>query len=288
MWYQSIDSSDGHLSVRIDGCPDIAFQFARQPRRLTVAILSAFACQLGILAVVLAIGRSGPRQAAAQLVASAAPQVIFLPGADLLGGGGGGGGNQMLEPPRPAKIPKPTSLVVAPLQQAQIDPAPLPQFSIPVTTLAEMELPGTLVSPASLSTSSQGPGRDGGGGDGKGRGIGGGDGAGLGPGSQAGMGGGPYAPGTGSTDPVPLYRAEPQYTAAAVMAHVIGEVWVECTVLPDGTCVGARVIRSLDPRFGLDQEAIKAAGRWRFRPGRDREGRPVPFLVSIAVEFNIR
>ena len=34
-------------------------------------------------------------------------------------------------------------------------------------------------------------------------------------------------------------------------------------LLPDGTVGDVQIIRSLDPVFGLDQEAIKAAGRLR-------------------------
>jgi len=48
-----------------------------------------------------------------------------------------------------------------------------------------------------------------------------------------------------------------------------------------------RVIRSLDPVFGLDQEALKAARQWRFVPGR-RQGQPVPVLVSIELTFTLR
>jgi TonB family protein len=34
---------------------------------------------------------------------------------------------------------------------------------------------------------------------------------------------------------------------------------VECVVQTDGTVGNAKVIRSLDPAFGLDQEALKAS-----------------------------
>jgi outer membrane biosynthesis protein TonB len=47
------------------------------------------------------------------------------------------------------------------------------------------------------------------------------------------------------------------------------------------------VVRSLDPTFGLDQEAIKAARQWRFRPGR-LMGEAVPVLVTIELTFTLR
>ena len=57
-------------------------------------------------------------------------------------------------------------------------------------------------------------------------------------------------------------------------AKVQGTVLLECVVLPDGTVGDVEVVRSLDPTFGLDQEAIKAARQWRFAPG-TRFGDPV-------------
>jgi len=53
----------------------------------------------------------------------------------------------------------------------------------------------------------------------------------------------------------------------------------------DGTVGDVRVTKSLDP--GLDQEAIVAAKQWRFRPGRDATGMPVPVLVTIILDFRL-
>ena len=39
--------------------------------------------------------------------------------------------------------------------------------------------------------------------------------------------------------------------------------------------------------FGLDQEAIKAAKMWRFRPGM-RQGEPVPVIITIELTFTLR
>jgi TonB family protein len=58
-------------------------------------------------------------------------------------------------------------------------------------------------------------------------------------------------------------------------------------VLPDGTVGSVEVVRSLDATFGLDQEAIKAAKQWRFRPG-TRLGEPVAVLVTIELTFTLR
>ena len=56
---------------------------------------------------------------------------------------------------------------------------------------------------------------------------------------------------------------------------------------PDGSVGDVQVVRSLDPTFGLDQEAIKAARQWRFAPG-TRLGEPVPVLVTIELTFTLR
>ena len=48
-----------------------------------------------------------------------------------------------------------------------------------------------------------------------------------------------------------------------------------------------KVTRSLDPIFGLDQEAIKAAKMWKFRPGM-RQGEPVPVIITIELTFTLR
>jgi protein TonB len=84
-----------------------------------------------------------------------------------------------------------------------------------------------------------------------------------------------------------LREVKPQYTAEAMRAKVQGRVMLECIVLADGTVGNVEVLRSLDPTFGLDQEAIKAAKQWRFDPG-TRFGEPVAVLVTIELTFTLR
>jgi protein TonB len=70
-------------------------------------------------------------------------------------------------------------------------------------------------------------------------------------------------------------------------ARIQGAVLIECVVQPTGQCSDVHVIRSLDPTFGLDQEAIAAARQWRFAPGTLR-GEAVPVLVTIELTFTLR
>jgi TonB family protein len=57
--------------------------------------------------------------------------------------------------------------------------------------------------------------------------------------------------------------------------------------MTDGSVGSAEIARSLDPVFGLDQEALKAARLWRFAPGM-RLGVPVPVEIVIEMSFNLR
>ena len=70
-------------------------------------------------------------------------------------------------------------------------------------------------------------------------------------------------------------------------AKIQGTVLIECVVNTNGEVTDVKIINSLDPTFGLDQEAIKAAKQWRFSPG-TRLGEPVPVVVSIELRFTLR
>jgi len=113
------------------------------------------------------------------------------------------------------------------------------------------------------------------------------EGSGLGPGFGGGTEGGAFRPGAGITLPTVIREVKPAYTAAAMQAKVQGSVWLECIVMPDGSVGEVKVTRSLDPTFGLDQEAIKAAKMWRFSPGM-RESQPVPVIITIELTFTLR
>ena len=154
-----------------------------------------------------------------------------------------------------------------------------------MTSAGVVELPGTLT--GLPSATSQGSGSGGGAGTGTGTGIGPGQGSGLGPGTGGGTGGGVYRPGNGVAMPVVVNEVKPSYTADAMRQKIQGIVMVEAVVMPDGSVGQVQVVRSLDGTFGLDQEAIKAVRRWRFRPG-TRFGQPVPVLVEIELTFTLR
>ena len=84
-----------------------------------------------------------------------------------------------------------------------------------------------------------------------------------------------------------MREVKPAYTDEAMKARIQGTAWLECVVMPDGTVGRVWIVRSLDRVFGLDEQALKAAREWRFRPGR-RRGQAVPVLIRIGMDFNLR
>ena len=75
-------------------------------------------------------------------------------------------------------------------------------------------------------------------------------------------------------------------TPDAMRAKVQGVVELEAVVGPNGVITEIRVLKSLDRAFGLDEEAIKTAKQWLFRPGRF-QGQNVPVVVVIQMEFRL-
>jgi periplasmic protein TonB len=208
------------------------------------------------------------------------------------GGGGGGGGNKTPDPPRKAELPDKQKITVpvakTPKLEAPEPPKQEQQIVVPAQAVASgvEQLPGA-VTQMITPTISQGSGTNGGAGTGRGVGSGPGDGSGLGPGYGGGFGGGAYRPGNGVTQPKLLREVKPNYTAEAMRAKIQGVVWLEAIVLENGSVGQVRVIRSLDPTFGLDLEAERTVKKWVFAPG-TRLGQPVPVLIEIEMSFTLR
>ena len=97
-----------------------------------------------------------------------------------------------------------------------------------------------------------------------------------------------YRPGPGIENPVPLRNVQPKYTREAMQARVQGVVELEAVILPNGNVGTVRIVRSLDSKLGLDDEAVAAARQWLFKPGTLKDtGRPVPVIVTIILEFRL-
>jgi protein TonB len=212
------------------------------------------------------------------------------------GGGGGGGGNRMPDPPRKAEAPGKDKITVPAAKPPKVTPdppkevPPTPPLTIPAQpmTTGVQEMPGMLTNVPTMPTVSQGSGTGGGAGTGRGTGVGPGQGSGLGPGYGGNFGGGAARPGNGISSPRLIKEVKPNYTADAMRAKIQGVVTLEAVVLADGSVGPVRVTRSLDPNFGLDQEAERTVKLWRFEPGTNRMGERVPVLVEIEMTFTLR
>ena len=79
-------------------------------------------------------------------------------------------------------------------------------------------------------------------------------------------------------------KIEPEYTEEARQARIQGTVVIDVVVEPDGTVTVLGVVKSLNP--GLDQRAIEAVSRWRFRPA-TRDGQPVKVSADVEVNFRL-
>jgi periplasmic protein TonB len=203
------------------------------------------------------------------------PKVVYL---EAPGPGGGGGGSPAPAPKKELSIPKhdvtpppipvPTPVPVAP---------PPPTLTAPVITSTADVMQASGMNAVSLASY---------GGGGTGTGIGSGKGNGYGPGEGGGTGGGVYAPGNGVTNPSPLHEQQPGYTSDAMRAKIQGEVWLKVVVKENGTVGDVQIVKSLDDKFGLDEEAKKAAKLWLFRPGM-KDGKAVPVYATLILTFRL-
>jgi TonB family protein len=80
---------------------------------------------------------------------------------------------------------------------------------------------------------------------------------------------------------------KPSYTRAAMNAGKEGVVKLEAIVLADGTVGDVRLAKSLDATTGLDDQAIAALKKWRFKPG-TRFAQPVPVVIAVDMTFTLK
>jgi TonB family protein len=84
--------------------------------------------------------------------------------------------------------------------------------------------------------------------------------------------------------PVPILQSEAMYTDAARKAKINGSCRISLIVDPQGMPQNLHVLRGLDP--GLDQNALYAVGRYRFKPAM-RDGEPIPVRLEIELNFRL-
>jgi TonB family protein len=132
-----------------------------------------------------------------------------------------------------------------------------------------------------VSLASNGPGLHAGIGTGPGGGVGPGSGPGYGPGTDGGV---VYPPGHGVVPPVPIYAPEAEFSDEARRSKYQGVCLISIIVDTHGNPQNPRVVQRLG--MGLDEKAIEAIRRYKFKPG-TKDGKPVPVLITIEVDFRM-
>jgi len=203
--------------------------------------------------------------------------------------GGGGGGDRSALSPSKGRLPKPDLKQFTPPEAVIRNPNPKlatepTLIAPPDVSLPQVNLPQYGDPLAKLGLASGGPGSEGGIGTGKGGGVGPGKGGGFGLGEGGSVGGGVFRAGGGVSAPSLIYKVEPEYSEEARKAKYQGTVVLYVEVDPSGHAVNPRVIRSLG--LGLDEKAIEAVRKWKFRPGY-KDGKPVTVAATIEVNFRL-
>ncbi len=203
--------------------------------------------------------------------------------------GGGGGGNRSPLPASRGKLPRisdkqfvpPSAVVLNEHPKLVMDPTIIAQ---PDAKLPQIQSDNYGDPLSKYGVLSNGTGSGGGIGSGSGGGVGPGHGGGFGPGSGGNAGGGVYRIGGGVSQPVPIYRPDPDYSEEARKAKYQGTVILAIVVDEKGNPRDVRVVKPLG--LGLDQKAIEAVEKWRFRPGM-KDGHPVKVMANIEVNFRL-
>ncbi len=209
-------------------------------------------------------------------------------------GGGGQNTNAPVSkgvPPQMTQIPQ----VMPPTLRAPT--IKNPSLVVAPTTMGDDKLSIAKAGPVGLENGADAPPSLG---NSRGTGLGPGEGVGQGPGRGGNKGGGDMAigggPGTGgsggqeifaataSLKPQILYQEKAKYTEGARQNRVQGTVVVSVVFTADGRVSAARVVRGLPD--GLNDEAIKAAQKIKFRPAM-KNGQPVSIRMAIEFTFNL-
>ncbi len=206
------------------------------------------------------------------------------------GGGGGGGDHSTIhaskgDPPKAALRQFVPPVVVRNNEAPKLamEPTIVADPNVPLPTLHM----GVVGDPFALAgPPSNGTGKNGGIGEGDGGGVGPGHGRGLGPGEDYGVGGGPGGMGSrGAVTPASLlWKVEPEYSDEARRARLQGAVVLYLEVDEQGKPRNVKVRQSLG--LGLDEKAIEAVLRWKFRPGR-MGGKVVSTSALVEVNFRL-
>jgi TonB family protein len=203
--------------------------------------------------------------------------------------GGGGGGTRDLTPASRGELPKRALRQFTPPTVRILNDNPRLAMEATIVAPPDLDMPSVVTTiglpDGVLGPPSNGLGRNGGIGD---TGDGGGVGNNRGPGAgSSGNGGGVtgMTPIRGHITPAVLqWKTEPEYSEEARRAQLQGTVSLRIEIDATGAPRNIVVARSLG--LGLDEKAVEAVRRWRFRPA-SQNGKPVASPALVDVSFRL-
>jgi len=210
--------------------------------------------------------------------------------ATRVGGGGGGGDHSIIDPSK-GKLPKFEKNPPLPPQVQALDHPKL-ALEEAINVQKNMMLPDNPNLPnigvknsINVKLASNGQGGGGGMGTGYGGGIGSGSGNGYGRGSGGNAGGGLYHVGGNVSAPVALFQPEAEFSDEARRAKYQGVCIVSLIVDAQGNPQNPRIVRALG--MGLDEKALEAVRKYKFKPAMKDGRTPVPVPMNIEVNFRL-
>ena len=246
---------------------------------------------IGILLVALFfVGRKVIETVKPSLMANIDVGMYRAPAMKDLAGGGGGGGDHSIIQASKGKLPK---IEKTPMVPPEVKTFDKPKIAMPaaIDVQKNIQLPDNPTMPNIGMKSgvnvvlSNGTGGGGGMGSGSNGGLGSGNGAGYGPGYGGNAGGGYYHVGGGISAPVPLNTVEAEFSDEARRAKYQGVVLIQMIVDAHGNPQNPRVIRPLG--MGLDEKALEAVRKYRFKPAVKDGKTPVPVMITVEVNFHL-
>jgi periplasmic protein TonB len=205
------------------------------------------------------------------------------------GGGGGGGSHDIVDPMKGKLPPRMKDPIVPPevqLHEPKLAFQPAIDVQKDITLPDNPNLPNFGVKTSTnVTLASNGSGANGGMGSGYGGGLGSGSGNGYGPGTGGNTGGGVYRVGGGVSAPIPIFTPEAEFSDEARRAKYQGVCLISLIVDAQGNPQNPRVVRPLG--MGLDEKALEAVRKYKFKPAMKDAKTPVPVMMSIEVNFRL-
>ncbi len=216
---------------------------------------------------------------------------LKAPKAGVAAGGGGGGGSHDIVDPIKGKLPPRMKDPVTPPMTPVLDQ---PKLAVPsaINVQQNIQLPDNpnlpnigMTTSANVKLASDGQGGGSGMGRGYGGGMGSGTGNGFGPGQGGNAGGGLYQIGGGVSAPSLVFGPEAEFSDEARRAKYQGVCLISVIVDAQGNPQDPRVVRALG--MGLDEKALEAVRKYKFKPAMKDGRTPVPVRITIEVNFRL-